>query len=122
MSNVRKTWLAFHIPADSPDALYGPPRRYIDVDTVVINPSGSIDISAFYEKYQCRVCHGWFDYAHIDMYIGEADLCDECAGLEAAQHECESCYKPPAPATTIRDERWLCDGCADAEDRMNSYD
>ena len=132
MSNVHKTWLEFHIPANSPDILYGPPQRHIDIAEVVINPNGSIDTSAFYEKYQCRVCRGWFSYAHIDMYIGDADLCDECAALEAGQHNCETCFGPAwpsnvprgllVPATTRRDERWLCDTCADRLDEIDSYD
>lgn len=115
---IQEIALELHISADSAILQYGMPENHLCVDSITVNPTGSVDLLCHYTKYRCHVCNNWYGYGGIDAHIGDNDTCDACATKIAHEHKCCDC---PARADTMREGDWLCEACADKFDEIESW-
>ena len=118
---ARKEIVSFvvHVERDTPGLEYGLPgaQEWFDIEDVRANDDGSYDVRVCYTRLQCKDCRQWFDWLAFDA--PDEDLCEACFAAEAGRHECETgdeWHAESRKATTVRQDLWLCDECADRWD------
>lgn len=113
--NTVRINLSIHLPYNSDGTHYGPPdkKAWIIVDDIIVNGNGSIDLQVHYDKEKCKICNQYFTY--IDY-----GYCDSCMLETANKFKChtKNCENL---STTIREDEFYCESCADKIDDINSY-